>query len=399
MLNARHLATLKQLLSLPTAPFAERHVIAAILRYCRSRTAVKASRDTAGNILVHYRSGKRDVSRPICLTAHMDHPGFIVEERLDKHTIRTTWRGGVKPEYFVGARVRFYDETARNGRLRGAGLSGQWVRGKIESIATATLSGIDRVQTADVALKPDLRSGTIGMWDFPDPVVRGQRIYARGCDDIAGCAALLCCLDGLVRRKIETEAYCLFTRAEEVGFVGAIAACREMTIPDHCLVVSMETSAQLPHAPMGAGPILRVGDKATTFTPAATAHVRRVADKLAAADKSFKYQRRLMDGGTCESSVFCEFGYTATGTCVALGNYHNMDTQRGRVGAEFIDLSDFELMIRWFVELCRASDPFDGTDPVLRANFERLEESHADLLARSRHGDVTGARPIRSNLL
>jgi hypothetical protein len=36
------------------------------------------------------------------------------------------------------------------------------------------------------------------------------------------------------------------------------------------------------------------------------------------------WQRKLMAGGACEASVFCQYGYDATCICLPLGNYHNM---------------------------------------------------------------------------
>jgi hypothetical protein len=45
-----------------------------------------------------------------------------------------------------------------------------------------------------------------------------------------------------------------------------------------------------------------------------------------------------MDGGTCESSAYCQRGYDATGICIALGNYHNMNVRRKRIGPEYVDL-------------------------------------------------------------
>jgi endoglucanase len=222
------------------------------------------------------------------------------------------------------------------------------------------------------------------MWDFPDPTVRGTRIYARACDDLAGAAALLCTIDELTRRRYSCDAYFLFTRAEEVGFIGAIAAARLKTIPPKCFVVAMETSAQRRDAWIGGGPILRVGDLASTYTPEVTAHCHRMARDLAAADRSFRYQRKLMDGGTCESSAFCALGYKATGVCLALGNYHNVNTARKKLGPEYIDLNDFDNVVKWFVELARAPRPYTGRDEALRSQLRELERSYKTLLRSSR---------------
>ncbi len=369
--NATHRRILDEMLSLPTAPFAEHAVIAYINAFCARRRNLTVSRDAAGNILVRVRQGHRRVARPTCITAHMDHPGFVADRMVGARRLKVMWRGGVHKEYFVGSGVRFH-------------VNGGWVRGRIRSIKTARKEGQDRVETAVADVAHDVPSGSVGMWDFPDHTVRGNRIYARGCDDLGGAAALLCTIDELSRGRRACDAYFLFTRAEEVGFVGAIAAAKAKTIPTKCYVVVMETSAERANARLGDGPILRVGDRTTTFTPEATAHCHRIARELADADKGFRFQRKLMDGGTCESSAFCALGYDATGICVALGNYHNMNTKRRKVGPEYIDLSDFDNVVKWFVALGRARHAYNGRDEVFQTQLRALERTYSPLLRRSR---------------
>ena len=365
---------LKEVLSLPTAPFAEHYVIDYVERFCRRRPGVELVRDKAGNILARLRQGRRKIARPVCITAHLDHPGFVSDKMIGKSRLKAFWRGGVPSEYFVGSSVRFFVE-------------GAWIKGRVRSIKEKALpDGRVRVDTAEIDVRAEVPSGSIGMWDFPDPVVRGSRIFARGCDDLAGAAGMLCALDELVRGGHGCDAYFLFTRAEEVGFVGAIAATKLKTIPRKCFVVAMETSSERPFAKMGDGPILRVGDKASTFTHAVTAHCHRAARELAAEDKKFKYQRKLMDGGTCESSAYCQLGYEATGLCVALGNYHNVDAKRKKLAPEYIDLNDFDHVVRWFVELARARHAYTGRDDVLDEQLRQLEKGYRGLLARSLRG-------------
>ena len=363
---------LHDLLSLPTAPFAEHFVIDFIERFCARQKTVTLSRDNSGNMLLRVRQGKRRIARPVCITAHLDHPGFVSDRMLTKRRVRAFWRGGVPPEYFIGSGVRFY-------------VDGEWVRGRVRSIKTVVRNERKRVDTATIDVARQVPSGSIGMWHLPAPKVRDPRIYAHACDDLAGAAAMLACTDQLVRRKHSCDAYFLFTRAEEVGFMGAIAAARLKTIPTKCFVVAMETSTELPSARMGDGPILRVGDRASAFTPQATAHCHRVARELAKADKRFKYQRKLMDGGTCESSAYCQFGYEATGLCLALGNYHNVNVKRKRIAPEYIDLNDYDNVVKWFVELARSTHPYTGRDDTLRNQLKDTERTYKSLLCSSRN--------------
>lgn len=359
-------------LSLPTAPFAEHFVIAHIERFCSRRKHLNLRRDSAGNVLVRVRKGTRRITRPVCITAHLDHPGFVSDRVLPKDRVRANWRGGVPKEYFVGSGVRFF-------------VDGDWVKGRVRSIKTVKRLGQVRVDTAVVDVRGAVPPGSIGMWDFPDPKIRGRRIHARGCDDLAGAAAMLAAIDELCRSRGSCDAYFLFTRAEEVGFIGAIAACRAKTIPGKCFIVAMETSSELPSAQMGDGPILRVGDRTSAFTPEVTAFCNQVALDLASSDKSFRYQRKLMDGGTCESSAYCNLGYDATGLCLALGNYHNVDVKRKKLGPEYVDLDDYDNVVKWFVELGRAPRRYSGRDEMLGAKIRELERSYRSLLRASRN--------------
>jgi endoglucanase len=358
---------LRDVLSIPTAPFAEHQVIAYIERFCKQRGGVTLKRDRAGNVLVRVRKGSRKVRRPVCITAHVDHPGFVADKMLLNNHVQAFWRGGVPPQYFVLSKIRF-------------DIGGTWVRGIIRSALVVPKNGQSRVDTVSVKVPRDIPRGAVGMWDFPDPVVRGSRIYARGCDDLAGVAAMLSAIHELSRAAKSCEAYFLFTRAEEVGFIGAIAACRLRTIPSKCIIVAMETSSERPFAKMGDGPILRVGDRASTFTHAATAYCHRAARELARDDSSFKYQRKLMDGGTCESSAYCALGYEATGICIALGNYHNVDAKKEKLAPEYIDLSDYDNVVKWFVELGRSPHRYTGRDETLDEQLAKLERDYRRLL-------------------
>ena len=74
-----------------------------------------------------------------------------------------------------------------------------------------------------------------------------------------------------------------------------------------------------------------------------------VAEELtkaaAGADRPFRYQRKLMDGGTCEATVLTRAGYGVGAVALPLKNYHNAG--RNGLRPEIIDLDDAV----WLVEL------------------------------------------------
>ena len=370
-MHTSHRKILTDVLSLPTAPFAEHAVIDYVRKFCKRPADLSLTEDRAGNLLVRYRHGRATVKHPVCLTAHVDHPGFVAERMTGPQTLRARWRGGVRRSYFVGTRVRFL-------------VDGRWIRGVVKSVRARGRGGDARVETANVAIGSQVPEGALGMWDLAGPRIGRRFIRAAGCDDLAGVAGMLCCIETLCRRRPAGECFFLFTRAEEVGFIGALAACRLKTIPARCIVVAVETSSELPSARIGDGPVLRVGDRLSIFTPSATAFCRTVADALAKRDKLFTYQRKLMDGGTCESSAYCDFGYRATGVCLALGNYHNMDVKRRRIAPEYVSTRDFENLVKWFVALAESGKSYADHDADFRARLKALEKEYAGLLEATR---------------
>jgi endoglucanase len=100
--------------------------------------------------------------------------------------------------------------------------------------------------------------GAFAMWDLPTFELRDDRVYSRACDDLIGCAAIVAVFHELERTAAETSIYGLFTRAEEVGFVGALKLAQSRIVPLDVIVVSLETSSEkAPGCRMGDGVIVR----------------------------------------------------------------------------------------------------------------------------------------------
>jgi len=352
-MHRRHWAVLADMLAQPTASFREAAVAAAIRRWAAAE-GFPVTEDGNGNLLVQYRRGRG--RRPHWFfTAHMDHPAFVVTRRRGR-TVWADFRGGVLHEYFAGAAVVF--DTA-----------GGPVRAVVDEAVRKPKVGWWSVRLTCMKAPSKLPAGTVGMWDVPVVQRRGTRIHGRACDDLAGVAAVCCALSDLAARPVDATVTGLFTRAEEVGFIGAVAACHDGTIPKNGLVVAIETSKAQPAARLGQGVVVRVGDRTWTFDATLTAHVSDVAEKLAANEKSFRFTRQLMPGGTCESTAFCVYGLQATGLCLPLGNYHNMGPRNG-VAPEVIDERDFESLVELLVALPTVRNEPAETRSALHARLE-----------------------------
>ncbi len=350
-MHARHESILRSVLALPTASFRE-HAVAAFVDAWAARTpTARLRRDGGSNLLLTVGEGAMD---GWVFVAHMDHPGFVLRH-TDARSAWAEFRGSVSEEYFPGSAVRFFgpDRSVR-------AVFAQVVPSEDSPFALCRL---------ELDEPADLPSGTVGMWDLPAMRVRGTRIDARAIDDLAGVAAVLCALGDLAAAGGRGAA--LLTRAEEVGFIGALAACRDRTLPTATRVVSIEASKAQPGAELGDGVILRVGDRARTFDPSLTAHLAAVAGRLAEAEEDFRFTRHLMPGGTCEATAFAAWSYATCGLCVPLGNYHNMGRER-TIRPERIDARDFACLVRLLTELGRSDERPSHTDAVLRQRMERL---------------------------
>lgn len=373
-MNARRRRLLKGVLSCPTSPFCERAVIEYV-RHWASRRGAAFAQDAAGNVLLSTTgavrrrgmSGARAAKSPTWVfTAHMDHPGFVVC-RSRGRGVWAEFRGGVAKEYFLASPVRLF---TGNGEL-------------VATVATARRSArhglLDcRLELCDAA-PADVPPGSIGMWDVPVFRNRGGRIAARACDDLAGCAAVLAALEEIIARGVDAKVLGLLTRAEEVGFVGALAACRLGTIPVGAMVVGIETSKAQPAAGVGGGVVIRVGDKLRTFNESLTAHISAVAAGLSKTNRDFRFARQLMPGGTCESTVFSALGHTAAALAMPLGNYHNQHP-RGRIAPEVIDEGDFDCLVDLLVALASDKRTCADTDADLRRRLDGLLKSHRKTL-------------------
>lgn len=329
MQRAELLDLAEHVLRLPTAPYHEQAVRDFVIHYCRE-LGVRVEIDRVGNVIAKYQR-RRKARAPLVYVAHMDHPGF---EMLDGR--RAEFLGGVPKEMLAkGGRVRVY--TSHHGAAQQPCIMKAAIR-------RFDKSGWPKRKIVELTVDGPVHKGDLGMWDVPAFRVAAGRLQAAAIDDGLGSVVMLATLTDAVRRKLEANVWCVFTRAEEVGFNGAMAVIQSKRIPKSALVVSIEMSRERPWARIGDGPIVRIGDRASVFDPAASAFLWRTAKDCLAGASVLCAQRCLMDGGMCEAAAFVGFGYRAGGLCLPLGNYHNIGPKR-RPRAEYVSVNDLEQLV------------------------------------------------------
>ncbi len=309
----------RAILSQPTAPFRESAVRAQIAAELAKLPHVTTVIDAFGNLIAFFQRGSAPAH--FAFAAHMDHPGFVF----------------------------------------GPGAPG-------EAPVREFLGGVPEVYRAKNPPTRDFEG--FAMWDLPAFELKEGRIYSRACDDLIGCVAIIAMFAELERSGAEATVYGIFTRGEEVGFVGAIELAKSKCIPESVTIVSLETSSERGGAcKMGDGVIVRVGDRTSIFDSAETARFMQWAR-----DNGIAHQRALMSGGTCEATAYQLYGYRTAGLCVALGNYHNCGPDE-QIESEFVAVADVESMVALCVAAAKAGDVGDP-EGALRERLEKGVEKY-----------------------
>lgn len=372
----RWLKIARGMLECPTAPLYEDLPAAHVRAFAAARKDLFFKVDAVGNVLLGYPARDAKKADPLVMVAHLDHPGFWVE-RVQGRRTKLKFMGGVQEGYPVkGSRLRFYKRGEAKAIGRGRLLKAEFGDGAFGR--RRLLAG-----TAEI-ISGRADPGGYTMWDFPGFSLRNGKVVTRCCDDLMGAAAALCVLDELCRRKPKNgAAWALFTRAEEIGFLGTLWAIDKKWLPKSSRVISLECSRALPTAPQGQGVIVRVGDSASLFDPPFTEALRQACEAVKKKDKRFRYQRRLMDGGACEATAFVNAGYRSSGLALPLGNYHNqkgLDRGKKGMGAESVEVSDFTGEVQLLYEMAQMGKGLENLEGFVgRRMAERTQQARKDL--------------------
>jgi len=336
----------------PTAPCHEGHVRACLLERLKDLPHLTTRVDEFGNLHASYEH--RPEREPFRVVAHMDHPGFVVHRGEGSEELH--FAGGVEEKYFAGKGIVFYHEetTKPLGRamIKGTSFSDNMKRVKLDRAIPA--------------------GATFAMWDLPRARCTKRLFLSPACDDLAQVSTVLALLRRLALSEAKGSVHALFTRAEEIGFAGALAALKSKTPLAPMPTLSLETSKARGFARVDGGPVVRVGDWLSIFNSQITHWLETAFRDLQAAQPETTYQRLLMGGGTCEASVFQRAGLPTGALCVALNNYHNMGPGTA-LRAESISLRDGQGLYDFLFFLATEAKSVRVADEAVAKRFAQLE--------------------------
>lgn len=377
------------ILSQPSAPFREGHVIATI-KQALTQGGVPHFADPHGNLILgvanlkEYRALLKKDREPLrVFMAHMDHPGFHGAEWLSETELRAKWHGGAPTQKVSGAPVWLANANGWAGQ-------GEILTAVAAPSGRALTEAVIRLPSGFKAQHADPKK-LFGGFKFREPVWKeGEIIYTKAADDLVGAFSIVSVALDLWRSKGKAKKrppfLGLLTRAEEVGFIGALAHFQLGWLQKSkrkVICVSLETSRTFPGAEIGKGPVVRLGDKATVFDPTSL----RVFTDVAAKVLPNAHQRRIMDGGTCEATAATVYGITAIGISVPLGNYHNESFEGGPdsagpngPGPEFVHQQDVAGMVALCHGLMKPNLPWNDAWAGKRKEIEKDFKEYRALL-------------------
>ena len=334
--------------------------VASVIMDTLQGLALETQVDQFGNIIARI-PGRHPNTVPLALMAHMDHPGFEAVAVQDFNLVGVALGGVPAASFEPGVPLQV---VLSDGLRLPATTAGRW--------------GDDNARQVLIRLEGlfDAELPCPVVFDLTDFEVDGEFIRMRAADDLAGCASILATLAELSSLTPPGDVYGVFTRAEEVGLIGARLLAESGRLPKDTLIVSVESSRTLPGAEQGGGPVIRVGDAGMTFNADAEAALLRARESLKTGTEGFLVQRQLMSGGVCEASAFARYGYRTTGIAYPLGNYHNA-SPTGGVEAEYININDFLGGIQLMTEAAHRVEERENT-----AFAQRLSQVPDDLRQR-----------------
>ncbi len=370
MKSENFFSMVRDIFSTPTAPFYEQMVAEKIQSYLEGYDNLTAQYDEYGNLIVKYIPPNPCKNAPLVAVAHMDHPGFEITEVRSGITV-ARMHGYIAPEYLRGAHVVIEGKSGPiRANITDIELDESEPPADLPEDPQTVLWGSKRarrVKSVILSVAEGVEPGSFARLDFEGYEETGELIRTRAADDLAGCSVILATLIALAEQKVQTNFWGVFTRAEEVGFAGAIGLVESGHLPKEASVISVEASSIRAGAKPGAGPVIRLGDRMSIFDFVLTNHLRTAGASVKKRNDMFTCQQMVMDKGTCEASVFSANGFVSGGIAIPLGNYHNMaDTELDpHLRPEFVHKAD----LWWSFELLKEA-------AVLAPKMDRSFDSH-----------------------
>ena len=247
-----------QNLSRLTAPSGWEHSARTYIQDYAAQRGCSCTVDRLGNLLIQV-PGKHTPKEPILLAAHLDEPGFMVEEITKEGLLKFGLMGSIARRNILGRQVLAGDGAYRGVvGLRPIHLTTAEERKKLPKVEDLYIDlGFEDQQETESKIQP----GESGVFAEPFRVL-GDKVLGKAMSRSASCAVLM----QLMERELPVDVTMAFTVQHQVGCRGAYGVGAEQqdgvcVVLDICPVASEQE--KLPK--LGMGPVIPRTDKNAMF--------------------------------------------------------------------------------------------------------------------------------------
>ncbi|MBI2672540.1 M42 family metallopeptidase [Candidatus Woesearchaeota archaeon] len=277
--------------------------------------------DKMGNLVARIKGkGKKAM-----LTAHMDEIGLMINKIDNKGRMSISVLGGIEPITLAGQTVSIL--TKKNNIACKGVITFNELH---ESLEIKNIPAIENLYIdAGIDKKELLKKGVeIGSYvvtsHWACDLGSSKVISGKALDDRVGCYVLIQVIKNLKKyiKKLNVDAYFVFTVQEEVGLYGAKTSVYEVN-PDFGLAIDATNSADSDinsAIVMGNGPSLTVKDSEIISNRELNEHIKKLAKKY-----KIPLELEVVDVGTTDATsiMFSKGGVPSTVISIPVRNLHS----------------------------------------------------------------------------
>ena len=273
--------------------------------------------DKMGNLVARIKApGKK-----VMLTAHMDEIGLMVSKIESNGHLKISILGGMETITLVGHAVSILkknNNVACDGVLTFFELHESLEINKIPQLEDIY---IDTGLSKKELLKKGVEIGSYIVTKHKSSTLGNEKIISgKALDDRIGCYILIELIKKI--KKVNVDAYFVFTVQEEVGLYGAKTSVYNIN-PDFGIAIdatNSEDSDLISELVMGKGPTITVKDSEIIASRDLNEHIRKIAKKF-----KIPLQLEVVDVGTTDATsiMFSKGGVPSTVISIPVRNLHS----------------------------------------------------------------------------
>ncbi|RME02325.1 MAG: M28 family peptidase [Planctomycetota bacterium] len=267
----------------------------------------------------------------VVITAHMDSPGFIVQEINDDGSIQLIALGGLNPTHLHLRPIRLKTEKKSYPGLL-------LKEGENNGIHTR-YKGIFGFQSRQEAAKKGVKKGDSACFDNPYLQLLHHYILSPHLDNRLGCYLLLRLAKQLANHSLPFQLHLAATSCEEMGGRGAKIIAQQL---QPTVAICLDATYEEGSVKMGNGPVITLSDHSVLLHPKIRSQLEKIAQK-----KKIPLQFEVYNYAGTDAGAFKDAGNGCITICPLIATRFNHSPY------EMMNLKDFDYTEKFVLALLK----------------------------------------------